>query len=74
MARPRRNRRKAADNECRKALAATLNALSVAPIVTAVIQPIATHTRIEAGFIGIAAIFFVAAQLGLHYILEQLEV
>ncbi len=73
MARPRRPIGKAARNERRKALAATLNALSVAPIITAVIQPVAAHGRIEPNVIGLASIFFVAAQLGLHYILGRLE-
>ena len=66
MARLRRPIGKAARNERRKALSATRNALSVAPIVTAVFQPITTGRGVEPLGAAAAAMLFVAMQIALH--------
>ncbi len=73
LPRPRRLVGKAARNERRKALAATLNALSVAPIATAVLQPATTGKAVEILGAIVAALVFVATQAALRYILGTIE-
>ena len=70
-ARPRQS--KAARNERRKALAATLNAISVATLGAAFLQPIATGRAPEAATMATAFMAFIAFQAALHYILSKLE-
>ena len=63
---------KAARNEKRKALATTGNALSIAMLVTASLQPALSGKSIGAsGAVGLAA--FVALQGLAHYILRKVE-
>lgn len=73
LPRPRRLIGKAARSERRKALAATLNALSVAPIVTAVLQPATTGKAVEVIGAIVAALVFIATQAALSYILGTIE-
>jgi hypothetical protein len=64
--------RKAARNEKRKALATTGNALSIAMLVTASLQPAFSGKTVGvSGAIGLAA--FVALQGLAHYILRKVE-
>lgn len=73
MKRKGRPASKTARNERRKALATTFNALSVAPIVTAVLQPALTKHALETSVVLITAVFFLTMQAILHYILGRLE-
>jgi len=63
---------KAARNEQRKAVATTLNAISVALVVTAVLQPLTTR-RFDTGLALLSASAFLVSQLVLHYILSRVE-
>jgi len=63
---------KAGRNERRKAMATTLNAISVAVLVTMVIQPAATNHFSGAGF-PLAVFAFLVLQLLLHYVLGRVE-
>lgn len=71
--RVRKPRSKAARNERRKALAATFNAIGVAFLVAAVLQPVALGRALGAETFAIALIAFIAFQFALHYVLERLE-
>lgn len=62
---------KAARNERRKAFAATLNALSVAGIVAALIQPVAIGGTISLELSFAAMAIFVVFQNLLHYVFEE---
>ncbi|MGD9966349.1 MAG: hypothetical protein AB7T59_07500 [Hyphomonadaceae bacterium] len=64
---------KAARNERRKALAATLNALSVAAIVAALFQPFAAGGNPSLELTLTAMAFFVVFQNLLHYVLRRIE-
>lgn len=63
---------KAARNEQRKAFATSCNAVSVAILVAAFLQPMAAGKLAVSGFL-LTATTFVALQLALHYILRQVE-
>ena len=63
---------KAGRNEQRKAVATTLNAISVALVVTAVLQPLTTR-RLDIGLALLSAAAFLVSQLVLHYILSRVE-
>ena len=74
MAKPTpRPQSKAARNERRKALAATFNAISVAVLAAAFLQPISTGRLPQLTTIAIAFVAFIVFQAGLHYILLRLE-
>lgn len=64
---------KAARNERRKALAATLNAISVALLAAAFFQPIATGRPPDSVLSAFAILVFVALQAAAHYVLTKLE-
>lgn len=59
-------------NERRKAVATTLNAISVAFVVTAVVQPLAMN-HFNAGLTVASAAAFLVSQLVLHYVLGSVE-
>jgi len=63
---------KAARNERRKAGATTLNALSVALLAAAVVQPLLGHGLNLANTLGSLVVFLVA-QGALYYLLGDLE-
>jgi hypothetical protein len=69
----RKPQSKNARNERRKALAATFNAISVAVLVSAFLQPIASNRAPDIGTVTAAFIAFVVFQAALHYILTRLE-
>ncbi|MEQ1618352.1 MAG: hypothetical protein ABL883_08410 [Terricaulis sp.] len=73
MAKPPKPQSKAARNERRKALAATLNGISVATLVAAFLQPIATGRPPDAAAMAAAFAAFIVFQAALHYILKKLE-
>lgn len=62
---------KAARNEKRKAAATTFNALSVGGLIAVLVQ--FGVGQLAAGTLIPAFGFFVAAQIGLYYILDRLE-
>ncbi len=64
---------KAARNERRKALAATLNALGVALLAAALFQPISSGRLPNLALLAAAFLGFVVFQWALHYILGRLE-
>jgi|CXWL01.1.fsa_nt_gi hypothetical protein len=64
---------KASRNERRKALATTLNALSVALLVATLFQPISTGRLPHAALLAAAVLGFVVFQWALHYVLGRLE-
>ena len=64
---------KAARNERRKAASATLNALSVASIVAALVQPATTGHAPHLTLSLTAIVVFVAMQSAAHYILHRIE-
>lgn len=63
---------KAGRNEQRKAVATTLNAVSVALVVTAFFQPLTTR-RFDGGLALLSAAAFLVSQLVLHYVLSRVE-
>lgn len=63
---------KAARNERRKALATTLNALSVAGLITTAVQPVIAG-QFKPVQAGVAVFAFVVAQALLYYILGRME-
>jgi hypothetical protein len=69
----RKPQSKAARNERRKALATTLNAISVALLAAAFLQPIAAGKAPDLGTMGAAFGAFIVFQVALHYILRRLE-
>lgn len=69
---PRPRSGRAARNERRKALATTLNALSVAGLIAAGVQPVVAG-RFEPVQAGVAVFAFVVAQALLYYILGRME-
>ena len=71
--RVRRRQSKAARNERRKAAAATLNALSVASLATALFQPVATGRMPQLSLLLVAFGFFIVMQWAAHYILNRME-
>lgn len=73
MKRKGRPASKTAPNERRKAMATTFNALSVAPIVTAVLQPALTGKAVDVIGAIVAALVFIATQAALRYILGTIE-
>lgn len=70
---PHKPQSKAARNERRKAMAATLNALSVALLVATLFQPISTGRLPSPALLAAAVLGFVVFQAALHYILGRLE-
>lgn len=64
---------KAARNERRKALAATLNAISVAVLVAAIFQPVTVGRGLNAVTSAAAFLAFIVFQFALHYVLSRLE-
>ena len=71
-AKPTRPISKAARNERRKAIATTCNAVSVALIVSAGLQPLTAGHFSLPNFVSATAAF-VALQAVLHYVLTTLE-
>jgi hypothetical protein len=69
----RKQQSKAARNERRKALATTFNAISVAILVAAFLQPIALGRAPVATPMGAALIVFIVFQAALHYVLGRIE-
>lgn len=63
---------KAGRNERRKAIATTLNALAVALVISAVVQPL-TSGRLNMGLVVGALAFFLVLQGFLHYVLARVE-
>jgi len=63
---------KAARNERRKAVATTLNALAVAAVISAIIQPLISGQVNWARVIGALGAFLVFQSL-LHYVLTRVE-
>jgi hypothetical protein len=63
---------KAARNEARKAMAATCNALSIALLITAGLQPLIAGRDIGAADLSILATF-IALQGAAHYVLRKVE-
>ena len=70
---PRPKQSKTARNERRKAIAATLNTLSVALLVAALFQPISTGRLPNPALLAAAFMGFVVFQWALHYVLGRLE-
>lgn len=69
----RKPQSKAARNERRKAIAATLNALGVALLAAAFFQPIATGRAPKISLSLVAILVFIALQAIAHYMLSRLE-
>ncbi|PXA79627.1 hypothetical protein DMC25_21650 [Caulobacter sp. D4A] len=63
---------KAARNETRKAVATTANALSIAMLITAAIQPMTSGRPLGFGAFVAAAAFIVLQGLA-HYVLRKVE-
>lgn len=63
---------KAGRNERRKAMATTLNAISVAILVTMVFQPVATN-HFSCAAVPLAVFAFLVLQVLLHYVLGRVE-
>ena len=63
---------KAGRNEQRKAVATTLNAISVALVVTAVLQPLFAN-RFNGVITLLSTVAFLVSQLVLHYVLSGVE-
>jgi len=63
---------KAGRNERRKAVATTLNAISVALLVTAVLQPLSAR-HFDFGVVLLSATAFLVSQGVLHYVLGRVE-
>jgi crotonobetainyl-CoA:carnitine CoA-transferase CaiB-like acyl-CoA transferase len=63
---------KAGRNERRKAIATTLNALAVALVISAVVQPL-TSGHLNKGLVAGALGFFLVLQGLLHYVLARVE-
>jgi hypothetical protein len=63
---------KANRNERRKALATTLNAASVAVVISAVLQPLTTG-NLDLARVVLATGVFVVLQAVLHYVLARVE-
>ena len=63
---------KAARNETRKAVATTGNALSIAMLVTANLQPVLSGRPVGLGGV-VAVVAFVALQGLAHYVLRKVE-
>ena len=63
---------KANRNERRRALGATLNAMSVAVVISAVLQPL-TSGKLDIERVVLATGVFVVLQIVLHYVLARVE-
>jgi hypothetical protein len=63
---------KANRNERRKALGTTLNAASVAVVISAVLQPLTTGS-LDIARVVLATGIFVVLQIALHYVLARVE-
>ena len=63
---------KAARNERRKAFATTLNAVGVAALIAAFVQPLVAGTATLLFSIA-GVLVFIASQAALHYVLAKLE-
>lgn len=63
---------KANRNERRKALATTLNAASVAVVISAVLQPLASG-NLDLARVVLATGVFLVLQIVLHYVLARVE-
>ncbi|MDX2238248.1 MAG: hypothetical protein NW203_11865 [Hyphomonadaceae bacterium] len=64
---------KAARNERRKALAGTINAIGIALLVAAVIQPTTTSSTPNVALSLLTFCLFVVSQWVVHYVLDRLE-
>jgi len=63
---------KAGRNERRKAVATTLNAMAVAIVISAIVQPL-TSGHVDWGRVAGAVVAFLVFQGLLHYVLTRVE-